>query len=109
MSARAPALRLANHWQPVIGIYHRFGSNAAATERARQKIDLQGLLADRRVQRLQIRCRFTLVGCSSENLNRALQQLVLPLRDLARMHVKALSQLHQGMFALDRCQSHLGF
>src|SRR2546426_871334 len=82
---------------------------AAATERARQKIDLQRLLTDLRVQRLQVRRRPALVGRRGKDFDRTLQQLVLPLRDLAGMHIEALGELRQGLFALDRCQCYLGF
>src|SRR5258707_467946 len=78
----------------------------AATERARQKIYFQGLLTNLSVQPLQIRRRPTLVSCRSKNLNCTLLQLVLPLRDLARVHIEAFGQLGQGQFSLDRCQCH---
>src|SRR5215207_1187487 len=108
MSARAPATAPAE--RRVAG--DRYQSSlcariAAATERARQKIDLQRLLTDLRVQCLQIRRRFTLVGCRGEDLDGALQQLILPLRDLAGMHIEALGELRQGVFALDRRQCYL--
>ena len=79
---------------------------AAATERAGQKIDLQGLLTYLGVQCLQILRRPTLVGGRGEDLHDALQLFVLPLRNLARVHVKALGQLRQCLFILERFQRH---
>ena len=79
---------------------------ALATERARQNINLQGLLADLGVQRLQIRRRPALVVGRGEDLDGTLQQLVLPLRDLAGMRIEALGQLRQRLFTLDCCQRY---
>ena len=72
--------------------------------------NLQGLLADLGVQPLQIRCRSrsALVSRRGEDLGGALQQFVFPLRDLIGVHVKALGQLRQRLFALKRCQRHFG-
>src|SRR5258706_9385466 len=81
----------------------------AATERARQKIDLQCLLADLGVQRLEIRRRLALIGRRGEDLGGTLQQLVLPLRDLVGGHIEALRQLRQRLFVLKRFQRHLRF
>src|SRR5258705_9664761 len=107
MSARVPATALVE--PRAAGDRYRSSFCArivAATERARQKIDLQCLLADLGVQRLQIRRWSAIVGGSGENLGGALQQLVLPLRDLIRMNIETFGQLCQGQFALDRCQRH---
>jgi hypothetical protein len=75
-------------------------------ERAGQKIDLQSLLPDLRMQCLHVQAGFALLAGGGENRRRTLEQLGLPLRDLVLMGIESLSKRRQRLIALHGGQGH---
>lgn len=68
---------------------------------------LERQLANLGVQRLDVRSVLPFLAGGREHLGRTPQQLGLPLRDLVRVDIEPLGQLHQRVVALDGGQCHL--
>jgi hypothetical protein len=80
------------------------------TKGAGQKIDLQCLLANLRMQVLPVRTFDNgLLGGRGKHVRGLLQHLRLSLRYLIRMHIKLRSQLRQGLVPLYGSDGYLGF
>ena len=68
---------------------------------------LDSLLADLGVKRLEVDRRLGRLG--AEHVGRALEQLVLPVGDLIRMHIVQFRELGQRLVAAHGVERHLCF